>query len=103
MVDSDESSERVAIDLENLSSTTCHECGQTENKQEVLQTLSMVGAYDAETGEYVDGDSALDAGWELIVSAACDISRSDGTARVVPEEFYLFCPECPADPSVAVK
>jgi len=105
MTGSDETkagSKTVAIDTEHLSAPTCHSCGRTENKETVLETIRMVGAYDEETGEYVDGDSPLEHGWELIVSAECELREADDRVRVIPEEFYVFCPECPADPDVAV-
>lgn len=99
--DADDPSRQVLIDTEHLSSPTCHACGRTESKEAVLETITMVGAYDEETGEYVDGESALEEGWELIVSAGCDIQETESKVRVIPENFYVFCPDCPADPSVA--
>ncbi len=98
----DTSSDKIAIDTEQLSTPTCHTCGRTEEKSVVLETISMVGAYDEETGNYVDGESALDGGWELILSAECEIQERNDHVRVIPDEFYVFCPDCPADPDVAI-
>mgnify|MGYP006265906975 CR=1 FL=1 len=62
----------------------------------ILSSISTMGFYDEETGEYTSDTEPLENGWELVVGKKFDINEE----KITVHNAYLFSPDCLAKPEI---
>lgn len=96
-----ENSKTLYLDTEELD-IGCKKCDfKPTDKIDVLKSINIIGSYNYDTGEFVDGTEPSEDGWEIIVSGdKKHITEDKDSIHISPEGLYFFCPDCLGDPKI---